>query len=88
MKLDARFVNFQRAFDWIDGYTDSGNPWMAILDSDGKSLVTSDGPQGNVGFPESAQEASYFEWMLRATAQRLSDDEITTLIAPLTRTTR
>jgi beta-lactamase regulating signal transducer with metallopeptidase domain len=85
VKLDARFFKFKEARNSIDGYTDSGNPWMAILNSDGKPLVTSDGPQGNVGFPESAQEVSYFEWMLRGTAQRLNDREITTLIAPLIR---
>jgi hypothetical protein len=56
---------------------------MVILDSNGKPLVDSNSPQGNIGYPESAREVSYFEWMLRATAQRLSDQEIKTLVRGL-----
>jgi hypothetical protein len=30
---------------------EGGIPWFVFLDGDGKAVVTSDGPKGNVGFP-------------------------------------
>jgi hypothetical protein len=54
-----------------------------ILDADGRPAVSSTSPRGNIGIPDNAQERSYFEWMLRATAQRLSSDEIATLVSAL-----
>jgi thiol:disulfide interchange protein len=41
-----------------------GIPWFAILDGDGKPLVTSVGPKGNVGFPSQDEEIAHFESML------------------------
>ena len=43
----------------------SGIPWMAILDGEGKKLVTSDGPQGNIGYPALPEEIAYFVEMLK-----------------------
>ena len=33
----------------------AGIPWMVILDTDGKELISSDGPKGNIGYPAHAQ---------------------------------
>ena len=43
----------------------AGIPWMSILDGDGKKLVTSDGPQGNIGYPAKPEEIAYFVEMLK-----------------------
>jgi beta-lactamase regulating signal transducer with metallopeptidase domain len=83
VKLDRRFPNACGALNPIQQSPNGGVPWMVILDSNGKPLVDSNSPQGNIGYPESAREVSYFEWMLRATAQRLSDQEIKTLVRGL-----
>ncbi len=83
VKLDRRFPNACGALNPMQQSPNGGVPWMAILDSNGKPLVDSNSPQGNIGYPESAREVSYFEWMLRATAQRLTDQEINTLVRAL-----
>ena len=48
---------------------------LLAQDSDGKILATSDGPDGNVGF-----EKTQWEKMLRATAAKLREKEIKTLL--------
>ena len=42
-----------------------GIPWIAILDGEGKKLVTSDGPQGNIGYPAKPEEIAWFLEMLK-----------------------
>ena len=54
----------------------SGIPWLVILDSDGNSLVTSDGPKGNIGYPAEPHEIEHFIAMLHKTAKRLSAEQI------------
>jgi hypothetical protein len=47
-----------------------------ILDAKGKSLITSDGPDGkNIGFPAEDQEIAHFAKMLEATKQRITEKE-------------
>ena len=53
-----------------------GIPWFAILNSDGKKLVTSDAPDGNIGFPVTPQEISHFMAMLRQTKRSLSEQQL------------
>ncbi len=48
-----------------------GIPWMTILDAAGKELVTSDGPNGNVGCPARPDEIAWFRAMLERTCTRL-----------------
>jgi hypothetical protein len=55
---------------------EGGIPWMAILDSAGKPLVTSDGPQGNIGYPAEPGEIDHFIAMVKATAKRLTAAQI------------
>ena len=52
----------------LRGSPGGGIPWMAILDADGQTLVTSDGPQGNIGFPAMPQGIDHFMAMLESTA--------------------
>ena len=52
-----------------------GIPWMVILDGDGKELVTSDGPKGNVGCPVAPHEIDWFMTMIARTATNLDTDE-------------
>ena len=42
-----------------------GIPWMVILDAEGKELISSDGPQGNCGYPLEPHEIAHFLSMLR-----------------------
>jgi hypothetical protein len=88
VKLDARFPHADREFQSIQYSRSGGVPSIAILDAKGKTLVDSNSPQGNIGFPTSAQDVSYFEWMLRSTAQRLTDGDIATLVNALSKPKR
>lgn len=55
----------------------SGIPWIAILDADGKTLITSDAPKtGNTGFPSAPEEISYFMDMLRKTSVHTSPEQL------------
>jgi thiol:disulfide interchange protein len=49
-----------------------GLPWLAILDAAGKVVVTSDAPEGNIGYPTTASEISYFLEMLHKGTAKLS----------------
>lgn len=60
---------------------DEGIPWMAIVDSEGKSLITStDSPTGmNIGHPMETEELDHFMAMLQKTAQRLTPEQLAEL---------
>ncbi|HEX6812802.1 MAG TPA: hypothetical protein VF384_14345 [Planctomycetota bacterium] len=58
------------------GHVDGGIPWMTVLDAEGKELVTSDGPKGNVGCPAQPDEIVWFRKMLEQTKKRLTADEL------------
>lgn len=42
-----------------------GIPWFAVLDAAGQTLATSDGPQGNIGYPAKPEEIQHFLSMLK-----------------------
>lgn len=53
-----------------------GVPWIAFLDAEGKTLVTSDGPKGNIGYPVTADEIGHFVVMLRKVARKIEPAQI------------
>lgn len=53
-----------------------GIPWMVVLDADGNELITSDGPQGNCGYPLRPHEVDHFLTMLRSTSKRITDEQL------------
>lgn len=63
---------------------DSGGiPWCVFTDAALRPLADSDGPDGNIGFPVSAEEIAHFVSMLRAARQHLDDADIAALKASL-----
>ena len=79
--VDRRFAHGKEVIEKLRPEAEGGVPWMVILDSDGKPLITSDGPRGNLGYPGGLQDRPHFAKMWRTTAQRLSDAEINILLA-------
>lgn len=69
----------------LRGTDDGGIPWMVILDAQGVTLITSDGPNGNCGYPVLPQEVEHFIAMLKATATRMSADELAQIEQSLNR---
>jgi hypothetical protein len=47
-----------------------------ILDSEGMSLATSDGPKGNVGYPYEPHEIEHSVGMLKQTARKMSGQQV------------
>ena len=62
---------------------EGGIPWFVFLDGEGKAVVTSDGPKGNVGFPAAPHEIAYFRTMLDRSRTILTDADINALVASL-----
>lgn len=46
-----------------------GLPWMVILDGEGQELITSVGPEGNIGCPARPHEIDYFVEMIEQTSE-------------------
>jgi len=67
----------------ILGKKSSSIPWQAIAEPDGKVLITSDGPLGNIGMPASAEGFRHFRKMFESTAQKLTASEIDKLVKSL-----
>ena len=78
LKLDQRWTHAAEVGRELRrGTAGGGIPWTAILDADGKVLVTSNAKDGqNIGFPSDAAAVTHFAAMLRGTALRLTDADI------------
>ena len=84
LKIDTeRHLHGAEVASELRGERSGGIPWMLITDSSGAELVTSDGPQGNVGCPVMPHETEGFLSMLDRTRQHLSDEELAALGAYL-----
>lgn len=57
----------------------TGIPWFVFLAGDGRTLATSDGPDGNVGFPSTDGEIGAFTTALKKADPTFTDAEIETL---------
>ena len=55
-----------------------GLPWMVILDGEGKEMISSVGPKGNVGYPVKPHEIEYFVEMIKQSSDA-SEDELTAI---------
>ena len=57
----------------------TGIPWFVFLAGDGSTLATSDGPDGNVGFPSTDGEIDAFTTALKQADPTFTDAELQTL---------
>ena len=62
---------------------EQGLPWFAFVDGDGRAVVTSTGPKGNVGFPWEPHEVEHFKTMLETSKRHLTDADVATLVKSL-----
>jgi thioredoxin-related protein len=84
--LDRDFVIAQVDIDRMTGgkevqkryqpASSGGIPWFAILDVQGKALVTSDGPGGNIGYPAQPKEIDHFLSMVKGQARRIDAGQL------------
>ena len=83
LKIDSRMVNGRAVIDHLRGERRGGIPWMVLLDASGKELVSSDGPNGNVGCPVTEAERAWFLKMLAQTRQHASEADLAVVEAKL-----
>jgi hypothetical protein len=83
VKLDHRLQNGEAVIKRVRPKQEGGIPWMVFLDESGEPLITSDGPEGNIGYPGEPESRVQFEKMLRAGTKHLTDDDINGLIKAL-----
>lgn len=55
---------------------DSGLPWFAFVDAEGRPRATSEGPGGNIGFPAAPEEIAHFADMLKKSQRSITPDDI------------
>ena len=67
--------------DMLNGTKGKGGgiPWFCVMDVDGSSLGDSNGPQGNIGCPNTDEEIAVFIDLLKKVKVRLTDDDIAAL---------
>lgn len=69
-------VALERRLRQERGWMFGGIPWIVILDADGKELISSDSPKGNIGYPSGPEEIDYFVTMIEKTRKRMSDEQV------------
>jgi thioredoxin-related protein len=80
----ARMGGAAEVFSRYNPSKKGGIPWLVLLDARGKSVATSDGPRGNIGFPSEPHEIDHFVAMLQAARHRLSAQDVARLRQLLT----
>lgn len=87
VKIDTdRMTNGQAVLDaqrQRAGSKGGGIPWIVFLDGDGAQLATSDGPDGNIGFPAKPEEIAWFASMVAKVKVNLKDEDVEALKALL-----
>jgi hypothetical protein len=90
--LAREFVILKLDYDRASGAKDierryidkeQGLPWFAFVDGDGKALITSTGPKGNIGHPYQPDEVAQFRVMLQTVKRHLTDADIDALATSL-----
>ena len=76
VKIAQEMEGFEELIDSFGG-GGSGFPWLAVLRSDGSVVIDSKDPdQGNIGSPRAEWEIEHWNVMMRASVQRITEDEI------------
>ncbi|HZN41649.1 MAG TPA: hypothetical protein VFD82_22790 [Planctomycetota bacterium] len=77
LSLDSRNRRGAEVIAKLRGdHADGGIPWLVVVDGEGKQIVTSDGPKGNIGCPVQPNEIAWFRTMLERSRKRLTTDEL------------
>jgi hypothetical protein len=77
IKVDlARMTGADEVLESYNRSKSGGVPWFVFLDPGGKALVTSDGPNGNIGYPFKPEEIEHFLAMLKKVARKIEPAQI------------
>ena len=77
IKIDTdEMQNGSQVADQLRKGREGGIPWMVILDPTGNELISSDGPDGNIGCPVRPSEIDYFLTMIENTSPASDTDSV------------
>jgi len=79
VKIDLDRMAGAEAIDKRIRKQGGGIPWHAILDAEGRVLITSDGPKGNIGYPVKPAEIAHFIHMIKETSRNITTEQICTV---------
>jgi hypothetical protein len=77
---DRHGTEVAQRLEWSDG---QGVPFHAVFDSQGKLLITSEGPLGNIGHPSGFEGKKHLRKMLLETRDKLTEKQIDEIVATL-----
>ena len=60
-----------------------GIPFFAIFDPDGKRLIDSSGPLGNIGYPSGFEGKKHLRKMLMETRKNLTPEDVDAVVGTL-----
>jgi thioredoxin-related protein len=84
IKLDlARMTGADEVLERYNRSKSGGVPWFVFLDARGTALVSSDGPDGNIGYPFKPEEIAHFTAMLKKAARKIEPAQISAIEAAL-----
>lgn len=69
-------TNARAVVERVRGSDGGGIPWMVVLDGEGKRVITSEGPEGNIGCPYHPNEIAFFRTMLERSSKRLTKENL------------
>ena len=76
VRIDEAMGGFEELMEILGG-KGSGFPWLVILRPDGSTVIDSRDPErGNIGSPIAEWEIEYWNVMMRASVQRITEEEI------------
>jgi thiol-disulfide isomerase/thioredoxin len=78
-KIDLDRMTGAKAIDERIRKKARGIPWHAFLDAEGRILITSVGPKGNIGHPLRPAEITYFIHMIKETSRNITPGQISTI---------
>ena len=84
VKMDHRWKHAREIMKEYRGEAQGGIPWWAVLDSNGKTLITSNTPEGiNIGFPSDKAARKHFRSMFEKTAHHMTTEQLDQLVDQL-----
>ncbi len=78
-----RMTNGQALRNRLSKGEGGGVPWFAFVGEDGEVIATSNGPNGNIGFPAEPEGQVHFKSMLAKAAPEITPEQQDALTAPL-----
>ncbi len=81
--MTSRDLNGQAVAEEVTNKRLVGVPFSASYNADGKRLIDSNGPTGNIGFMSGYESKRHFRKMLDTVRQVLTDAEVNTLLDSL-----